>query len=445
MDITQIDNPQRAVEVKVLAAAKQSRDALVDAVSWLDTYQWTDESLTWIWEKFKSFHEKAETPSVSTLVGMIRMQPVKQQAPLADVLRVVYNIEPSESLKTDCEFLLRCFHHDVVITGIEHANKHLEKGNLEGAVQVMNRATAESVSNSPRIRSKSLIDWDDWQKGPEMVRGIPTGFELLDEELQGGGSKGEMCLIMGNTNMGKSILAVNFGHAAVKHGHRVLHIDSENGEDATRWRYVARFSGKPTKSLQRRRLQPGMESWAMRRKTDLDKHLRILHVGVSSTTLPEIQKEVERLKREGFVPDEIVFDSPDQLAVPSNMDNIALYNKMLYEQLKGWIDPKNANVFLVAVIQAGKESEGKIATSKNAAWGYDKARIADTIISINPPLNDRGQPVAEVKMGNKRSLFVAKARSSASRFMVRVATNFTVAKITQETSPEADESQAEAS
>jgi hypothetical protein len=91
------------------------------------------------------------------------------------------------------------------------------------------------------------------------------------------------------------------------------------------------------------------------------------------------------------------------------------------------------------VSQAGKEAEGKIATSRNVGWGYDKARVADVILTINPPVDKRGKPLPENQMNGKRSMFVAKARSGASRFMMRLHTDFTRALVKQDEGEPAEE------
>lgn len=426
------DSPQRILEVQVLSAAWRDKDAREIIVKNLSTYEFQSETLTWIWNTLLDIHKRGEQPRADSVMAMVcAAHPLVKPQLYEDFLEVVRS-EHSTSPKTDCGILLKYQAHHRLVQGMDRASKTMISGDVDGARDVLSKAVNDtSTTDATGLKPVSLIDWDEWNRQPVRVKGIPLGIKDLDDELMGGASRGELVLTFGTTGMGKSILGINVGHSALKHRFKVLHIDSENGDDLVRCRYVARLLNLKTKALQRRMLQnqPWIHEWAQANKERLDRQLRIMGIGVGQSKLPEVKAQINNLVSDGFVPDLVVFDSPDHILMDSG-DNVALVYKLLYEQLKGMAQEFNAVVF--AVTQAGKEAEGKIATSKNIAWGYDKARIADIILTINPPVTKQGTTLAESKMGDNRSLYVAKVRSSASRFLIRMKASFQVAKLQQD-------------
>lgn len=400
-------------------------------VTGLGNYGFSESTLEWVWGHFKAIHKRGEPPRNETLIGLLCCEAEAAQEPLKEALKDISSTRPSASPQSDCDTLRKLFAQDQLALGMDRAGKSLAVGDMDGAKEQLSKLVRETSTGSGGVKALDLIDWADWFSVPTSVEGIPTGIKRLDEELMGGISKQEMGIIFGNTNMGKSIMCNNFGYAAFKHQFKVLHIDSENGADTVRCRYVARMTNQPTKALQRRRLQSTdwMLSWARKNKDRLDGILRIMPIGVGQTTRQEVEESVDTIIASGFKPDLVLFDSVDHIAI-EEADNIALQMKRLYEWCKGWFQKLDVAGWVVT--QAGKESEGKIATNRNMAWGYDKGRIADINLSINPPLDEKGRTLPEHKMGSGRSMYVAKCRSGDSRFMLKLKTDFPVASIQQD-------------
>ena len=57
---------------------------------------------------------------------------------------------------------------------------------------------------------------------------LPTGFPLLDEQLQGGLRKGELCVILAQTGLGKTASLLNLAKNYVTQGYRVAYIVLDN-------------------------------------------------------------------------------------------------------------------------------------------------------------------------------------------------------------------------
>lgn len=417
------------LEIGLLAKARNDKSAMADLEPELDGYEFSESALRWIWERMATAWTRGELAALTMLRTMIELESDEIQEILMDALLVVWRAKPTASFKSDMDALRKRRLAETLTTGVENVVRALDRGDPEEAAVEFSKAGATAPSP---IHTKSLIDWDRWEVKPEDL-GILTGIRSLDIRMRGAPRKSSG-IIFGTTNMGKSILGVNFGVAGISRKKRVLHIDTENGENLTRWRYVSRLLGIPYEQLANGTLLPAqkeaLDMWARTQKARLDSLLQIMCIGVGEVTLREVRGEVERLRRRGFDPDEIIFDSPDHLKM-KRTDNTAFDMGQLYVDVHGWAGTTNAALW--AVTQAKGEAEGKIATASKTSWSYDKARIVGTILSINAGLDEKGKMLPDHLMEGKRQLYVAKARNAPGRYTIQLHTDLARALIKEAT------------
>lgn len=433
-----MSNPQRNLEISVIAAAMKSRETMAAVIKDMNGYNLTDETLMWMWERAAATYRKGEMPRLASMEAQARGEAPAAQEVILETIIEVWRAEPSTTPKTDIETLKHYQRQSMLTHGMTRATKAVTRGDLDGAAEVLSRLANETAPSNG-LEVVPLIDFDEWDQPEAITKGIPTGIRTYDEVTMGGATRGDLGVVFGVTNMGKSILATNFGYAGFKHGYRILHIDSENGDVEVRSRYLARTRRLPTRALARRRLSysPEFREWAERQQERIHKFLRLLHISVEQSSMEEVKASIQQLFDSGWQADEIIFDSPDHTVAKDN-DNQGYVAKKRYETLKGWADEFNCSIW--AVTQAKPEAEGKIATNKHTAWGYDKARIADAVLTINPGLDDKGAPMSELKMDQtSRSLFVAKARKSRGRFIIPLTADFPTAYLAEQLPGEAPE------
>lgn len=421
---------QRGLEIGVIAAALKSRQRMVEVVKKLNGYAFSDQILGWIWEKAKASHSKGELVGLNQLEGMALTEREDVQDAIMEGLIEVWKSSPSRAPLTDIETLSNYHRQDTLVQGMDRATKAISRGDVDGASALLGRLAHDAAPTS-ELEVKSVMDFDDWNEA-DHIRGIETGLRTYDEVTMGGPRPQDVGIIMGVTGMGKSILATNFGYNSFRTRRRTLHIDSENGLQETRVRYVARATRNPSRALTRRGLNysDDFKRWAERNTKRIHDHLRILHIGVDQAGMPEIEAKIAELCADGWAPEEIIFDSPDHVVWKGNADNAGMIAKSQYAAVKSIGQRYNAVVW--AVTQAKAEAEGKIATNKHAAWGYDKARLADSVMTINPGLDEKGRPLGEKEMGDSRCLFVSKARKTSGRFIIPLTTDFSTAYITEQ-------------
>jgi len=421
---------QRGLELGVVAAALKSRTKMAEVAKKLNGYEFSEQILGWIWEKAKASHAKGELIGLAQLQGLALTEREEVQDAIIEGLIEVYRSSPSQAPLTDIETLNNYHRHDSLVQGMDRAAKALARGDVDGAGALLGRLSSDTAPASD-LEVKSVLDFDDWNEA-DTIRGIETGLRTYDDITMGGPRPGDIGLIFGVTGMGKSILATNFGYAGFKHKRRTLHIDSENGLQETRVRYVARATRNPSRALTRRGLNysEDFRRWAERNTKRIHDYLRILHIGVDQASMPEVEAKIAELCADGWEPEQIIFDSPDHVVWKGSMDNAGMVAKSQYAAVKSIGQRYNAVIW--AVTQAKQEAEGKIATNKHAAWGYDKSRLADSVLTINPGLDENGRPMSEKEMGDSRCLFVSKARKTSGRFIIPLSTDFATAYITEQ-------------
>lgn len=421
---------QRGLEIGIIAGAVKSKAAMAVAIKHLNGYEFTDQALGWVWEKCKESWAKGEVARLASLEGQTKAERDEVQDMIMEVIIEVWKTPPSTTPQTDITTLNDYHRQDALVKGMDRATKAISLGDVDGASALLGRLATEAAPQSG-LEVKSLLDFDDWNEA-DLVRGIETGLRTYDEVTMGGPRPQDVGIIMGVTGMGKSILGTNFGYAAFKHRRRTLHIDSENGLQETRVRYAARATRNPSRGLTRRGLNysDDFKRWAENNNKRIHDYLRILPIGVDQATMGEVEAKIAELGADGWSPEEIIFDSPDHVVWKGSMDNAGMVAKSQYSAVKSIAQRYNAVVW--AVTQAKAEAEGKIATNKHAAWGYDKARLADSVMTINPGLDEKGRPMGEKEMGDSRCLFVSKARKSSGRFIIPLTTDFSTAYISEE-------------
>lgn len=398
---------RRDIEIGVLSSVLRSKTPK-KIVGALNGYTFTDPAFQWLVEQVRTAVTLGERPRVETLVASADTLPGDQSEILLEALAEIGKAKPTKSPLSDCEVLADYHEREKLTKAADRAVQALGHGDHDQARKIMGRAGQDSARNS--LQPQSMLDFDEWDE-PDRVKGISTGFNFLNEKLQGGFTRGDLVLLFGETGLGKSTLAVNFGVAAMAKRYRVLHIDSENTIEVVRCRYLSRLTQRPFLGLLRRYEQqdPRLKEWAVKNKERFDSLLKISDMEVAVTSLDQLKAMVEGMIGDDWRPDVIVIDQPDHIGVDSGQDNLAIATRRTWELMRGWAADLNA--VIIAVTQA-KDAKGRIAGISNVAWGADKIRNATIALSINEGMGE--DPEAE------RRIFAAKVRTGPARFTVYV-------------------------
>jgi KaiC/GvpD/RAD55 family RecA-like ATPase len=393
-------------------------------------YQFDDPELTWIWQVGKKcFDETGEPPSWDFLKHAIAGLPDASQDATREQLLSVYRATAEARPRATMQMLRARAKKAALVEGAERASERWAKGDDDGAAAILEQAvTGSEARPGPSAKPMFPRKFNPAKTPPR----IPTGLRLLDEKI-GGIQRKEVGMVMGVSGMGKSALTVTLGHAGIRHGYRVLHIDTENGENITLARYLSRFTGIPAKLIESNQLsreqRQRLDTWMERNFERLQDRFRVIYLNYMENTVKDLEAAVAAEIRGGFRPDEIIFDSPDHLLMEQGQ---ARWEQFAYvwNHLKGM--NQRLDTAMWATSQADMAFEGKIATMAATADSKQKPRVASLVLTINQLLDPMGKPIDD-----RKCVYLAKARNDPARFALPLQTHLETMKIS--CNPEGDD------
>ena len=279
----------------------------------------------------------------------------------------------------------------------------IAKGDLASPMHRMELAlkTGDNLL-SPGI--DPIYDVDKWlyDYGADKVR---TGLYHLDLRLKGGLGIGELGVILGPPNRGKSMALVNIGFGAASIGSRknVVHFTHEMKKEAVARRYAARMVFRfPSEGDDLNAYEEELMEAA--RKLCPGK-IRIIG-GASKMTTGEWEGHMDRLLGEGFEPGLIVDDYFDLMEPPKHYSDRRFELSATYEWGRAMSDKYNCPIWTGT--QGNRESLSKeIVGLAQISEDIGKANIADVIVALCQTY--------EEEQNDQCRLFIAKLRDESKK------------------------------
>lgn len=436
----------QAFELDVLSNCLRDLRYLRDAAQVLDKRIFEVAEHSWIWKTIRSVYEESgEVTSGAIFLSRANHEIVDNEdrgEHLAAVARIMKN---KNALKRAPLEELRRFVIATQLAGActESIKLQEEKRWDEAYAPIEKLVLREKA----RKRSYEVSKWAEEfsirqaqrqqrREHPELFRTIPTGFKHLDRKIKGA-QEGELCGIMATTNMGKSIFAVNIGYAAIMHGFGVVHFSTEMGHDKVAQRYDSRitrveyrkFKNFDFTQAEKDDLKRVSETWEK-----FKGRLRIVSTPLRAADINLVRNVIEDLRPGMKSVDMIIVDSGDHLQARGKFEKNYLAETSNYWDLKDLAEELNMPIWVT--IQATREFETKLASTRAAAGSYDKARICDLILSINQPEKDTKKqngiveyaeanevlvdPADADKQPKGLSLYIAKNRDAESKQFIPI-------------------------
>jgi replicative DNA helicase len=229
---------------------------------------------------------------------------------------------------------------------------------------------------------------------------IPTGVPLIDNEL-GGLYKKELMLILGDTNVGKSLLMTSVGAEALKAGLRVLHISLEMGIGWSMLRYAVATDPDRELTVSDFRSLNDPERIVnhmayMREKFEGRFYLIQLPTGLG--TIEDIERIVDQTE-----PDLLILDYLDLLKPLARRDARRFEIAELAMVTRGLAVQGDYHLLSASQTNRGGHNT-RIVEVDVASEDYDKMRTADNVISL-------GQTRIDIQR-QQVVMYVAKARNT---------------------------------
>jgi archaellum biogenesis ATPase FlaH len=277
---------------------------------------------------------------------------------------------------------------------LEESADALAKGKVDDAYETI----AQLNRNDLEPRVYTIVKWiEDFETRqaereykklhPEKFKRIPTGFKRLDA-ITGGLEVGELGLILATTNQGKSIMLTNLAHHAIKLGYRVVYFTFEMSSVKIATRQDSRWLGllynkfkfydfeKGELKIIDRRLRKMKKRWTGR--------LRIIGMPVRRCDANTVRTALDDLYQdEKFKPDMLLMDSGDHMISVDQFESFRLQQSAVYWDLKSLAGYDGYAIWTST--HAPRDFAHELATAEATGESYDKAKIADMVVSLNTP------------------------------------------------------------
>lgn len=383
-------------EDQVLAKSVRDLDYMKKAARICDSHHFGTPQHSWFWTVIKDVWDRfRERTSAKYLLARARHDypDDEARAPYVELARKLYKLKPDTaggSLE-QLETFVRTVNGQLAL---EKAAKALEKGKIDDMYEAFRAAGRKDATRTEYTHTTWIEQFEARQaerkyrrEHPEEFTCIPTGFKRLDAIISGI-QLGELGLVLGTTGRGKSIMLTNLAYIGVKHGFNVVYFGFEMPARQIAMRQDARWLQMPYKKFKEYDFTAAelrfIDGRLKRMKKRFANKFHIISMPVRTATLATVRAALDDLRSDHkFRPQLVVMDSADHLLPDGKSESFRLDQANVYWGVKGMAEEDGYAVW--SSTQAGKEYVKMLATAEAASESYDKARIADLMVSINEP------------------------------------------------------------
>ena len=210
---------------------------------------------------------------------------------------------------------------------------------------------------------------------------VPTGWDAIDELVDGGFGKGELIIFAAPPGIGKSWALVNVGMAAAKAGKTVVHYTLELNEGYVGQRYDAVLTGIPVPNL-----KYNMDEVTKQVK-NLKGELIVKYWPTKTASINSVKASLDKLKLQGREPDIIIIDYADLIKGNSRRERHEELEEIM-ESLRGLGGEYECPIFTASQInRSGADDD--IITGTKIAGSFSKLMTADFVVSLSRKIEDK--------------------------------------------------------
>lgn len=306
-----------------------------------------------------------------------------------------------------------------VSQGAKKLAREMEKGYKDVDEETIKKTLEETLAAYISESDGGMI-WYFQNPARRMIdvgiyNGIPTGIYGLDEILFGGGlCPGELGIILGRPNAGKSGVLINLAVSALAHMKKVLYITLEISDKKTAHRFDMRLTGFSSNDLSENFGTASKQLKDFKNITGSDLVIKEFPTGKASVLdIVNCVKELQRV--DNFYPDILFVDYADIVRPHAYKNEKRLALGAIYESLRGLGSEFKIPVWTASQGNRPHKEDVGILDMNRIAEDYSKTFTADVIVSINYPEDD----------ANVMYLFLAKNRSYIGRRKIKCYNDWT--------------------
>ena len=367
-------------QVKVLAAMFTDRLFLQQISDIIRAEYFESDANSWLLDIILThFREYKTPPSKDVLkVKITEIENDILKATVLEQLKDVFRFMESDDLTFVKDEILKFCKNQEIKQAIMDSVSLLKHGNFDEIKSKIDSAMKAGADTNIGLEYVT----DVAARYNEAARHtITTGWDVIDDLMDGGLAPGELGVVMAPAGIGKSWLLINIGAHAVKAGKTVIHYTLELNENYVGQRYDSVLTGIPAQNLKNYR--EDIEAKMLTLKGDLIvKYYPTKSVGVMG-----LKAHIEKTIMLGKKPDLVIVDYGDLLKVNIKKDKHEALED-LYEELRGMAGEYAIPVWTAS--QAGRSAlEDDIIEADKIASSYGKVMVADFLMSLSRKVEDK--------------------------------------------------------
>jgi replicative DNA helicase len=327
------------------------------------------------------FGEYRATPTMEVFkikVGEIEDKGLKQT--VIEQLKHVYTQVGSEDIPYVKKEYLTFAKNQKVKDALLKSVDLLKAGNYDKIIDTMLAASKVGVE------SDLGLDYiENFESIMEDVKrdSSPTGWDVIDELMDGGLGPGELGVVMAPSGIGKSWFLSKIACSALERGIDVLHYTLELSESYVGQRYTTILTGIQTSEHKERKDE------IVRKIKKIPGRVRIKYYPPQFASSKTIAAHIEKMRQVGFKPKLIIIDYADLLK-SGNGNRDGLYAELggIYEELRGLSGEMGIPVWTAT--QTNRAAiEHEIIGADSVGDSYKKVQTADFIMSVSRKTKDK--------------------------------------------------------
>ena len=371
-------------QVKVLAAMFTDRIFLQQIADIIRPEYFESDANSWLLEIILThFHEYKAPPSKDVLkVKLTELgddgTDAVLKAAILEQLKDVFRYMESDDLTFVKDEILNFCKNQEIKRAIMESVSLLKQGNYDQIKTKIDTAMKAGADTNIGLEYKTNIS-SRYEEASRHT--ITTGWDVIDDLMDGGLAPGELGVVMAPAGIGKSWMLINIGANAIKAGHTVVHYTLELNENYVGQRYDSVLTGINAQSLKHH--QDTVEEKMRSLKGDLIvKYFPTKSVGVLG-----LKAHLEKTMMLGKKPDLVIVDYGDLLKINAKKDKHEALEE-LYEELRGMAGEYSIPVWTAS--QAGRSAlEEDVIEADKIASSYGKVMVADFLMSLSRKVEDK--------------------------------------------------------
>ena len=295
-------------QIKVLAALFTDRTFLQQIADIIRPDYFESEANSWILEIILDHFITYKSPPTKDVikVKITDIQNDVLKASILEQLKDVFRFMESDDLSFVKNEILKFCKNQEIKRAIMDSVSLLQQGNFDQIKSKIDSAMKAGSDTNIGLDYKKDIARRYNQAARHCT---PTGWDVIDDLMDGGLAHGELGVVMAPAGIGKSWLLINIGANAMRSGKTVLHYTLELNEDYVGQRYDSVIMGINAQNLK------NYQTEIQERMDTLTGNLIVKHYPTKSVGVMGLKAHLEKTIMLGQKPDLVIVDYGDLLKI----------------------------------------------------------------------------------------------------------------------------------